>query len=145
MLSRDREITQGRIVGTPQNPAPVVSLGRHWNSCQTSVLSYLGFGSLRAIVSSLQREVSQFLSRSKSWPWVRFEGTTHQNNSAIIDSSAPLLLLGGPSNCGPMRGPSLPSSQGLSPLWLSWLRGSEKGCQCGAVPFCFVNEVSQED
>ena len=52
MLSRDRGIAHWRIVGTPQNPVPVVSLGRHWNSCQTSVLSYLGFGNLRAIVSS---------------------------------------------------------------------------------------------
>lgn len=66
MLSRDREITHWRIVGTPQNQVPIVSLGRHWNSCQTSMLSYLGFGNLRAIVSSSQREVSQFLSRSKS-------------------------------------------------------------------------------
>ena len=52
MLSRDRGIAHWRIVGTPQKPVPVVSLGRHWNSYQTSVLSDLGFGNLRAIVSS---------------------------------------------------------------------------------------------
>lgn len=42
MLSRDRGIAHWRIVGTPQKPVPVVSLGRHWNSYQTSVLSYWG-------------------------------------------------------------------------------------------------------